>query len=243
MAVQQNPGEECTVLHMLGRKELMYKLKYSPVYFPVVGYGPCPGIASQAFVSTLLAHFGIPNTDGPKQKHWILPRASPRWLFVKITDEEGNYGWGEAILEDHIQAVEGCLKFHKSQFTAGMDADAVFMSALSGVDCAMRPQGPTSLAWGVISEMRRIAAMCEAYDVSTATSVPGRHSMPNFYVREMILGIHYNALLGGEDLTTYIRNPNGGAPSTAASTSGGVLNCEIWVTPSFNGPSGEIRER
>ncbi|GJC95153.1 galactonate dehydratase [Colletotrichum higginsianum] len=102
--------------------------------------------------------------------------------------------------------------------------------------------------------MRRIAAMCEAYDVSTATSVPGRHSMPNFYVREMILGIHYNALLGGEDLTTYIRNPNGGAPSTAASTSGGVLtdeekvhalskNCEIWVTPSFNGPSGEIRER
>lgn len=31
MAVQQNPGEGCIVLHMLGRKELMYKLKYSPV--------------------------------------------------------------------------------------------------------------------------------------------------------------------------------------------------------------------
>ncbi|WQF76142.1 hypothetical protein CDEST_01156 [Colletotrichum destructivum] len=84
---------------------------------------------------------------------------------------------------------------------------------------------PTSLTWGVISEMRRIAAMCEAYDVSAATSVPGRHSMPSFCVQEMILGIHYNALVGGEGLTTYIRNPKCGAPSTAASTSGGVLVC------------------
>ena len=36
-------------------------------------------------------------------------RVLPRWLFVKITDEHGNYGWGEATLEGHSQAVEGCL--------------------------------------------------------------------------------------------------------------------------------------
>lgn len=36
-------------------------------------------------------------------------RVPPRWLFVKITDEDGNFGWGEASLEGHTQAVEGCL--------------------------------------------------------------------------------------------------------------------------------------
>jgi L-alanine-DL-glutamate epimerase-like enolase superfamily enzyme len=36
-------------------------------------------------------------------------RVPPRWLFVKITDEAGNHGWGEASLEGHSQAVEGCL--------------------------------------------------------------------------------------------------------------------------------------
>ena len=36
-------------------------------------------------------------------------RVPPRWLFVKITDEEDRYGWGEATLEGHTQAVEGCL--------------------------------------------------------------------------------------------------------------------------------------
>lgn len=36
-------------------------------------------------------------------------RVPPRWLFVKVTDEDGNVGWGEASLEGHTQAVEGCL--------------------------------------------------------------------------------------------------------------------------------------
>jgi len=36
-------------------------------------------------------------------------RVPPRWLFVKITDEAGNIGWGEASLEGHTQSVEGCL--------------------------------------------------------------------------------------------------------------------------------------
>ena len=36
-------------------------------------------------------------------------RVLPRWLFVKICDAEGNYGWGEATLEGHTEAVEGTL--------------------------------------------------------------------------------------------------------------------------------------
>ena len=36
-------------------------------------------------------------------------RVKPRWLFVKITDEEGRVGWGEGTLEGHDLAVEGAL--------------------------------------------------------------------------------------------------------------------------------------
>lgn len=36
-------------------------------------------------------------------------RVKPRWMFVKITDEEGRVGWGEATLEGHDLAVEGAL--------------------------------------------------------------------------------------------------------------------------------------
>ena len=49
-------------------------------------------------------------------------RVPPRWLFVKITDEAGNVGWGEASLEGHTQAVEGCLDAWIDQYT-GMEAE------------------------------------------------------------------------------------------------------------------------
>ncbi|KAI6784252.1 uncharacterized protein J7T54_004798 [Emericellopsis cladophorae] len=81
-------------------------------------------------------------------------RVPPRWLFVKITDDAGVVGWGEASLEGHTQAVEGCLDAWINQYT-GMEADdiehiwqktwrmgfyrggPVFMSALAGIDIAL----------------------------------------------------------------------------------------------------------
>ena len=36
-------------------------------------------------------------------------RVKPRWVFVKITDEEGTMGWGEGTLEGHDLAVEGAI--------------------------------------------------------------------------------------------------------------------------------------
>lgn len=51
-------------------------------------------------------------------------RVPPRWLFVKITDDAGNVGWGEASLEGHTQAVEGCLDAWIDQYT-GMEAEWV----------------------------------------------------------------------------------------------------------------------
>jgi galactonate dehydratase len=43
-------------------------------------------------------------------------RVPPRWLYVKVTDVDGNYGWGEASLEGHTEAVEGALDEFKSRF-------------------------------------------------------------------------------------------------------------------------------
>jgi galactonate dehydratase len=51
-------------------------------------------------------------------------RVPPRWLFVKITDTDGNFGWGEASLEGHTQAVEGCLDAWAERYT-GFEAEYV----------------------------------------------------------------------------------------------------------------------
>ena len=45
----------------------------------------------------------------PKIKSVEYFRVKPRWLFVKICDDDGGYGWGEATLEGHTKAVEGTL--------------------------------------------------------------------------------------------------------------------------------------
>lgn len=60
-------------------------------------------------------------------------RVPPRWLFVKITDANGNFGWGEASLEGHTQAVEGCLDAWAERYV-GFEAEYIpfpftFMSA------------------------------------------------------------------------------------------------------------------
>src|SRR5258708_35226040 len=68
---------------------------------------------------------------------------------------------------------------------------------------------------GGISEVRRIAAMAEAYDIAVAPHCPlGPLSLaaclqiaastPNHVLQEMSLGIHYNQ---GADLLTYVTNP------------------------------------
>lgn len=51
-------------------------------------------------------------------------RVPPRWLFVKIADEDGNVGWGEASLEGHTQAVEGCLDSWIERYI-GFEAESV----------------------------------------------------------------------------------------------------------------------
>ena len=83
---------------------------------------------------------------------------------------------------------------------------------------------------GGISEVRRIAAMAEAYDVALAPHCPlGPLALaaclqiaattPNFTIQEMSIGIHYNT--PSHDLLTYISDPevlrveNGSVPTPA----------------------------
>lgn len=54
-------------------------------------------------------HSEVPSMPLAKIKSIEYFRVKPRWLFVKICDDQGRHGWGEATLEGHTNAVEGAL--------------------------------------------------------------------------------------------------------------------------------------
>ncbi len=54
-------------------------------------------------------------------------RLPPRWLFVKVVDEDGKVGWGDASLEGHTNAVEGCLDAYRER-VLGLEAEYVFLN-------------------------------------------------------------------------------------------------------------------
>lgn len=120
---------------------------------------------------------------------------------------------------------------------------------------------------GGISEMRRIAAMAETYDVAIAPHCPlgpialaaccqVDATLANFAIQEMSLGIHYNA--GSQDLTSYTKNPEvwdvkDGYIGILEGVGLGIevdeewvrresKGAEAWRSPGFIGPGGEIRE-
>lgn len=120
---------------------------------------------------------------------------------------------------------------------------------------------------GGISEVRRIAAMAEAYDAALAPHCPLGPlalaaclqlgvSTPNFAIQEMSLGIHYNT--DGHDLLTYVTNPEVFAVSDGmvAAPQGPGLGVQIdedlvreaaknappWRNPVWRGEDGAIRE-
>jgi galactonate dehydratase len=78
----------------------------------------------------------------------------PRWLFVRVETQDGTFGWGEASLEGHAEAVEGAFAALRDRFI-GADprriediwqvayrggfyrGGPVLMSALAGLDQAL----------------------------------------------------------------------------------------------------------
>ena len=78
----------------------------------------------------------------------------PRWLFVRVEGDDGTFGWGEASLEGHAEAVDGAFEAVRDRFL-GHDplriediwqvayrggfyrGGPVLMSALAGLDQAL----------------------------------------------------------------------------------------------------------
>lgn len=119
---------------------------------------------------------------------------------------------------------------------------------------------------GGISELRRIASICEAYDVALALHCPlGPIALAaciqvdavtaNFAIQEMSLGIHYNA--GSQEITDFVKNAEVWSVKNGYIDlmTGPGLGIEIdenqirklsvdaipWVSPGFIGPGGEVR--
>jgi galactonate dehydratase len=120
---------------------------------------------------------------------------------------------------------------------------------------------------GGISEVRRIAAMAEAYDVALAPHCPiGPIALaaclqiatatPNFAIQEMSLGIHYNS--PATDLLTYVTDGTpfditGGSLAVPTAPGLGVSIDEArvreaakeghrWRNPAWRGPDGSLCE-
>ena len=104
---------------------------------------------------------------------------------------------------------------------------------------------------GGISEIRKIAAMAEAYDVAVAPHCPlgpialaaciqFAMSTPNFVIQEMSLGIHYNVEAGEYDIKNYIKNPRIEVDEEEVRK---VAETAVaWQPKGFVGPDGSIRE-
>lgn len=119
---------------------------------------------------------------------------------------------------------------------------------------------------GGISEMRRMAAMCEAYDIALAPHCPlGPIALaacmqvdantPNFVIQEMSIGIHYNV---GHDILSYVKDATDFAVTDGhveVSTKPGLgfevdeeavrrlsVGAKPWRSGEFYGTDGGIRE-
>lgn len=122
---------------------------------------------------------------------------------------------------------------------------------------------------GGISELRKIASMAEAYDVSLAPHCPlGPIALaasmqvdlatPNFVIQEMSLGIHYNSEAGKVDIQNYVldktvwevkdgyvkglKGVGLGIEIDETEVREAARNAVAWQPKGFTGPDGSIRE-
>ncbi|MFT3997497.1 MAG: enolase C-terminal domain-like protein, partial [Asticcacaulis sp.] len=173
----------------------------------------------------------------------------------------------EPLLSEHPEAIEQLSKLTTIPIALGERLYSrwdikPFLQAAS-VDILQ----PDLSHAGGISEVRRVAAMAEAYDVAIAPHCPlGPIALaacmqvalatPNFVIQEMSLGIHYNT--GGHDLLSYMTNPEifdvkDGMVAALTGPGLGVevdedkvrrlsKDCPPWRNPVWRGPDGFVRE-
>jgi galactonate dehydratase len=93
-------------------------------------------------------------TVGMKVSQFELFKVPPRWLFLKISTDEGLAGWGEPVVEGRVDTVAAAVR-ELSEYVVGRDPDQiediwqtlyrggfyrggpVLMSALAGIDQAL----------------------------------------------------------------------------------------------------------
>lgn len=173
----------------------------------------------------------------------------------------------EPLLSEHIEAIKAFAQSAPSPIALGERLHSRWdVKPFLEAACVDILQPDISHVGG-ISELRRIAAMAEAYDVAIAPHCPlGPIALAaniqvdattsNFAIQEMSLGIHYNT--GGHDLLSYIKNPeiwdvDNGYIKLMTGPGLGIdvdedkirqlsKDSEPWVSPGFTGAGGEWRE-
>ena len=99
-----------------------------------------------------------------------LFKVPPRWLFLKISADDGLAGWGEPIVEGRADTV----------------AAAVTASMAEAYDTA-------------------VALHCPLGPITLAASLQLDGCIPNAFIQEQSLGIHYNV---GAELNDYLVDPS-----------------------------------
>lgn len=192
----------------------------------------------------------------PMAKQLAVMLAPHRPMFIE-----------EPLLSEHLEGIKGLSQLTSSPIALGERLHSRWdIKPFLEAACVDILQPDISHVGG-ISELRRIAAMAETYDVAVAPHCPlGPIALaaniqvdattPSFAIQEMSLGIHYNT--GGHDLLTYIKNPEiwdvkDGYIHLMEGPGLGIeidedkirelsRDAEPWVSPRFVGPGGEWRE-
>ena len=175
----------------------------------------------------------------------------------------------EPLLSEHHEAIKQLSLLTKTPIALGERLysrwDAKRFLEAASVDILQ----PDISHCGGISEIRRIAAMAEAYDVAIAPHCPlGPIALaaciqfalatPNFVIQEMSLGIHYNTEAGDKDITNYVKDssvwqvregfvegfngPGLGIEIDEAEVREDAKDALPWPWIGFIGPDGSVRE-
>ena len=176
----------------------------------------------------------------------------------------------EPLLSEHVEAIRELSKLITTPIALGerLYSRWDIKPFLTPTPCVDILQPDISHVGG-ISEIRRIASMCEAWDVAIAPHCPlGSIALaaclqvaaatPNHTIQEMSLGIHYNIDAGEEDIGTYVKDKsvfnvkNGfvdvlGKPGLGIEIDEEVVRAKSsgakpWRTAGFFGEDGSIRE-
>lgn len=204
--------------------------------------------------------------DAAVDFHGRLHRPMAKQLAAALTPLQPLF-IEEPLLSEHIEALRSLSKLTSIPIALGERLHSRWdVKPFLESSCVDVLQPDISHVGG-ISELRRIAAAAETYDVAIAPHCPlGPIALaacmqvdaatPNFAIQEMSIGIHYN--VGGYDLLSYVKNPKVWAVSDGyvELMRGPGLGIEIneelireasrgaapWVSPGFTGPGDEIRE-